>query len=316
MKKKNFPKKFDEGIKQLPINIKKFVKTKIGIIVKTAAASLAASLGQPELASSIFTSMIPDVLDLTNTITNSHHISELADILREKKDKINHSFIESNYGNKLIKGLVKEMINEVDEERIGYLKNFFVNITTSKNVKEQTIMMFYEKLLQMQPIHLQVLRVFHEPRKPIMHILSENKKRKQLKIPADFNVYIKADSFIFDVAVDDLRTWNILKPSVGETTIGNLFKDVNETVNSAVRSTNQLFSSLGDEFVKFMKEGETATINSFIDFDERKTYYHSKLERELKIKEIERYGFSIKHDDFVDEKSKTTDGNTGRLTFG
>lgn len=310
------PKKFEEGIKQLPLHIQNWAKTNLGIIVKAAAASLASSLGQPEIAYSIFTSMIPNMLDLTNTIKNSPHISELADILCAKKDKINHSFIESNYGNKLIKGLVKEIVNEVDEERIAYLKNFFVNATTSQNVKEQTIMMFYEKLLQMQPIHLQVLRTLHEPREPIMHILSENKNREQLKIPADFNAYIKADSFIFDTAVDDLRTWNILKSSVGEATIGTLFKDVDESVNSAVRYTKELFSGLGDEFVKFMKEGETATVNLFIDFDERKTYYHSKLERKLKIREIEKHGFSIKHDDFVDEKGKPTDGSSGRLTFG
>jgi len=310
------PKKFKVEIKQLPIHIVNWVKTKPGIIVKASAASLASALGQPELADSIFTSMITDTLDLTNTIKNSHHISDLTNIFNAKKDKINQSFIKSDYGKKLIKELVKEIINEIDEERINYLKNFFVYATTSQNVKEQTIMMFHKKLLQMQPIHLQVLHTLHEPKEPIKYILSKNKDMKRLKLPADFNIYIKADSFIFDTAVDDLRTWNILKASVGESTIGNVFKDVDVTINSAVRDTNHRFSGLGDEFVKFMKEGEITTNSVSVDYDERITYYHSKLENKLKIRDIEKHDFSIKHDDHVNEKGETTDGNSGRLTFG
>jgi len=315
LKKKNLPKKFKVRIKQLPLHIVKWIKTNPGIIVKGSAVSLASALGQPELADSIFTSMITDSLDLTNTIKNSHHISDLANLFHIKKGEINQSFIESDYGNKLIKELVKEIINEIDECRINYLKNFFVNAATSQNVKEQTIMMFHEKLLQMQPIHLQVLHALHEPKEPIKYILSKNENMKRLKLPADFNIYVKADSFIFDATVDDLRTWNILKPSVGESTIGNIFKDVDVTINSAVRDTKHRFSGLGDEFIKFMKEGEITTNNTSIDYDERVTYYHSKLERKLKIRDIEKHGFSIKHNDHVNEKDEPTDGNSGRLTF-
>lgn len=316
MKKKNLPKKIKVRIKQLPLHIVKWVKTNPGIIVKGSAVSLASAFGLPELADSIFTSMITDSLDLTNTIKNSHHISDLADLLHAKKGEINQSFIESNYGHKLIKELIKEIINEVDEDRINYLKNFFVNATTSQNMKEQTIMMFHEKLLQMQPIHLQVLHALHEPREPIKYILSKNKNMKQLKLPADFNVYVKADSFIFDATIDDLRTWNILKSSVGESTIGNVFKDVGVTVNSAVRDTNHRFSGLGDEFVKFMKDGEITTNSISIDYDKRVTYYHSKLENKLKVRDIEKHGFSTKHNDHVNEKGESTDGNSGRITFG
>ena len=138
---------------------------------------------------------------------------------------------------------------------------------------------------------------------------------KQLKLPADFNIYIQTDSFIFDVTIDDLRTWNILKSSVGQSSIGNVFKDVDETINSAVRDTTHRFSGLGDEFIKFMKDGNVTTNNVSIDYDKKITYYHSKLERELKIRDIEKHGFSTKHDDFVDEKGDPTDENSGRITF-
>ena len=315
MTKKNLPKKIKTSIIQLPPHIISWVKRKPGLIVKASAVGLATSLGMPELAESIFTSMIPDTLDLTNTVRNSHHISDLADLINAKKDKINQEFITSPYGHKLIKELVKEIINEVDEDRIKYLKNFFVNATTSQNIREQTIMMFHEKLLQMQPIHLQVLHALHEPREPIKYILSKNKNMKQLKLPADFNIYIQTDSFIFDVTIDDLRTWNILKSSVGQSSIGNVFKDVDETINSAVRDTTHRFSGLGDEFIKFMKDGKITTNSVSIDYDTRITYYHSKLERELKIRDIEKHGFSKKHDDFVDEKGDPTEGNSGRITF-
>ena len=316
LSKKNLPKNFVKQIKQLPLHIQEFLKKGLGIPIKIASFGLAYSLGHPELAYEILTSMIPDTLNLTNSILNSEHISDLSNILQQKKDKLNNSYIESKEGRKLIRNLVKEIIEEVDEERISYLINFFVNAVTSPNMKEQTILMFNDKLLQMQPIHLQTLRILHEPRESISYILSNNKDRKRLKLPADFNEYLNADPFIFEGVIDDLKTWNILKSSVGETTMGNLFKDTDQTINSVVKDTKNRFSGLGDEFVKFMKKGEISLMDFFIDFDKKETYYHSKMERTFKIREIERHNFSIKHDDFVDEKSKTTDGNTGRLTFG
>ena len=81
--------------------------------------------------------MIPDTLNLTNSILNSEHISDLSNILRQKKDKLNNSYIESKEGRKLIRNLVKEIIEEVDEERISYLINFFVNAVTSPNMKSK-----------------------------------------------------------------------------------------------------------------------------------------------------------------------------------
>lgn len=315
MDEANLPKKFTEAIKRLPHHIKQWSETNPGLLAKGTAVSLAFVLDQPELAYSIFTSMIPDSLNLANTVKKSHHILELAELLEVKKEQINQSFIKSDYGHKLIKELISEIIDEVNEDKINYLKSFFVYITTSQNTQEQTIQMFHEKLIQMQPIHLQILYILHKPEDAIMDILSKSKDLKSLKLPADFNIYIKADPFIFDIVIDDLRTWNILKPSIGTTGIGNIFKDIDVTVSSVVRDTVHRFTGFGDEFIKFMKEGKITKNSIFIDYDKKITYYNSKFEHELKVRDIEKHGFTTEHTDHVNEKGEPTDGNSGRLTF-
>ena len=160
------------------------------------------------------------------------HVPDLIHQLDQKKPQLNREYMHSPDGQKLLKNVLRNMIQETNEEKIKYLKQFLVTGYTRKDTDLELTNMFFKILIDMEPIHIKLLGVLKNPREIIFNVADTRREtpRPENDRPYgkddcvvcwsedkydDLNqFYLQSDLTVYSNAHNDLVIWNILKAKI------------------------------------------------------------------------------------------------------
>lgn len=198
------------------------------------------------------------------------HVPDLMDSLEQKRSQLNLKYVHSSEGQKLLKDTLRTMIQETNEEKIKYLKQFLVTRYTSKNTDSELANMFFKILINMEPIHINLLAVLKNPREIILSIAN---KRKNNPRPEDDRPYGKHDCAVYwsedkyddlnqfylasNLAVysnahNDLVTWNILKAKIPKFLLYFDPDTFDSNMESSIRNMTYAITPVGTKFLDYI----------------------------------------------------------------
>lgn len=215
--------------------------------------------------------MIIETADVTIRNRFIKHVPELVNTLESNRNTLNMEFVKTDLGQKLLRDSIRNIINETEEEKIQYVKNFLLNSYQQENPDDVFIRTCFSLLSRMDSIHLQVLSTFSNPKQPLEKICHEKINNYveltgydyMINLWTDWNpYYFKIDSEIYKNIIDELINWNILH--TGHSDADN-FNPL--TKNIEPKSIDQLWTSMneivqdhrtefGKRFYTFLKDLE------------------------------------------------------------
>ncbi len=217
--------------------------------------------------------IFPLLVECTDIVARERfikHVPDLMDRLERKNSLLNLEYIHSPEGQKLLKETLRKMIQETNEDKIEYLKQFLVTGYTSKNTDSELTNMFFKILINMEPIHIKLLTVLKNPREIILSIANgrKNKPRSEDDRPYGKNdcaVYWSEDKYddlnqfylvsnltVYSNAHNDLVTWNILKAKIVKFWLYFDPNTFDSNMESSIRNMTHTITPAGMKFLDYV----------------------------------------------------------------
>ena len=176
--------------------------------------------------------VLPFILESSDVVIRKRflkHFPDLVNRLEQNRERLNHNYLKSSEGQKMLKDTLRSIIQETNEEKIEYLKKFLLTSYTTKKPNSELINTFFRILINMEPIHIKLLTVLKNPKEIMIYVANERKKNprpvesrphgkndcavywSENKYDDLNNFYLHSDPVVYSNAHKDLVTWNILE---------------------------------------------------------------------------------------------------------
>jgi len=213
--------------------------------------------------------MIVETADITVRKRFIKHVPELVNTLESNRDHLNFEFIKTDLGQKILRDSISNIINETEEEKIQFMKNFLLHSYKQENPDDVFIRTCFSLLSRMDSVHLQILSTFSNPKIPLEKVCHEKINNYVENTGYDYTInlwtdwnpyYFKIDPEVYNNILKELLNWNILHKHHSDADNLNPFMK-----NLEPKSLDQLWTSMidvvqdhrtefGKRFYTFLKE--------------------------------------------------------------
>jgi len=169
-------------------------------------------------------------------------------------------FYKSEFGQKLLKDTLNDIIHEQDEDKIEFHKQFLLN-TYKKPEKGNELLQAYKDLLRsLDSVQLRILSFLYQPDKQVREIIeklreNEGNESPQYQLKTNLVSAFGIDKLLFDTAAIRLEAANLIsmKGKAEEWCQGD-YRDspLEESIARINDEAHKLLTEYGINFIKFV----------------------------------------------------------------
>ena len=222
--------------------------------------------------------VLPFILESSDVVIRKRflkHFPDLANRLEQNSSHLNHNYIKSSEGQKLLKDTFRKIIQETNDEKIEYLKKFLLTSYSDKKSDYELINTFFKILTNMEPIHIKLLTVLKNPKEILINVANERKKnpRPVERRPHgkndcvvywsedrndDLNLfYLHSDPVVYSNAHKDFVTWNILETKFHKFWLYFDKTTFDDNLNTHLREIERWTTPFGKKFLEYVYSNDT-----------------------------------------------------------
>lgn len=204
--------------------------------------------------------LMPFIFQSTDLVMRKRLLKRVPDLLHgldEQRDQFDQDFLKSSIGQDLLRKTLQELIEQESDEKAEAHKQFLLNAFSTKDVSRSRIETFMKILVSLEPLDLQVLRVFYDPSNLIKQITERNKKDGifSFNLQTDFRHFLGIEQGLFDRSITRLETDHLIATQgmLAQWSSGSYAKEYFEAgVQRATEDASRMITPLGKDFVKFV----------------------------------------------------------------
>jgi len=187
------------------------------------------------------------------------HWPDLAKRLNEQKYKMDEKFYRSEFGQKLLKETLNDIIHELDEQKIEFHKQFLINAYKKPEKGNELLQAYNDLLRSLDSVQLRILRIFYSPEEPIQEIIKKLKgnlgEQTAINLRRSIREHLGINILLFDAAIKKLEASNlILNPENFKDGFATSYntKEIEKVVEPLNKEAHAVMTSYGLGFVKFV----------------------------------------------------------------
>jgi hypothetical protein len=206
--------------------------------------------------------LFPFILESADAIVRKRFLKSLSDIgkrLEENESKLDTDYIKTPEGQQLLKNTLRNLIQENNEEKTEYLKQFLINAYVKTDIEKEKIEEYFNILTSLQPSQLQILKIFLIPDNTIDEIIKKisNIESDEILFSLKNNLrdYMEIDEQLFDVYVQKLDSVGLIsvKGKAVDWSGGGYYKThIDQLKSSMNRDAKSMLTPFGKTFIKFI----------------------------------------------------------------
>lgn len=255
----SYLKKISESITVNVSGVFSWLRSDEGQLLGRTVSSLASfALGDP---TGIIVPTIFECADITIRKRVLKHFPDLVQRMNDEQSHMNMEFVKSESGQQLLKETIQSFVKEIDENKIETLKTFLLTAYSQESPDVVYTRKCFKKLLDMDPIHLQILSVFMKPENAIRKIFSTKKPISSgaifVELPKELNeYYFKIPDPVFTNSLKELEDWGILTNVVNSNSSGGYQPNEieSEGIPRMINALSTRITPFGNKLIEFLQK--------------------------------------------------------------
>lgn len=221
------------------------------------------SLLIPFVTGSPFGTMLPFLIECADFTVRKRFLREYSD-LTNRLDKIkpmaNDDFIKSETGQKFLRDLFKQIVEENDKEKLEFQKRFLLNTFIQNEPNIERLCTYHSILTSLEPAQLRILSAIATPKETVKKIMQKRDPSLPdipIDLKGDVRRLLVIDDAVFERSITRLESENLIMTKTTDPlwSTGKYDKKYyNEAIERMESDLNRIATDFGKDFVKHFKD--------------------------------------------------------------